>query len=192
MLKKIQLCLVCALFAFVFSGCVVRTYKLTRDRVDQDLTTGNRGYLIGKPSAAELSKERKPTRTTRIVEIEMHSPVKFNKETKESAPSRTYTPAPRVQEEYTPSYTPTYVPHIERTEETQGTQTQEMQTYTVKAGDTLQKISQKFYGTTKKWQSIYKANQDKLKAPNKIFPGQVINIPKAPSAGSEKITPGLK
>ena len=27
---------------FVLSGCVVRTYQLTRDRVDQDLNAGNR------------------------------------------------------------------------------------------------------------------------------------------------------
>src|SRR5512139_2133187 len=31
------------------------------------------------------------------------------------------------------------------------------QNYTVKKGDTLQEISQKFYGTTKKWRKIYEA-----------------------------------
>lgn len=49
--------------------------------------------------------------------------------------------------------------------------------YTIQKGDTLQKISQKFYGTTKKWNKIFEANKDKLKAPNKIYPGQVIDIP---------------
>ena len=47
MFKKVQLCLVCAIFTFMLSGCVVRTYRLTRDRVDQNLEGGNRGYLIG-------------------------------------------------------------------------------------------------------------------------------------------------
>jgi nucleoid-associated protein YgaU len=44
-------------------------------------------------------------------------------------------------------------------------------------GDTLQKISKKFYGKTNKWNRIYEANKDKLKSPNKIYPGQVIDIP---------------
>ena len=33
---------------FMLSGCVVRTYSLTRDRVDQNLEEGNRGYLKGQ------------------------------------------------------------------------------------------------------------------------------------------------
>jgi len=52
-----------------------------------------------------------------------------------------------------------------------------MEKYTVQKGDTLQKISQKFFGTTKKWYKIYEANRDVLKSPDKIYPGQVINIP---------------
>ncbi len=189
MLKKIYLCLACAFFAFVLSGCVARTYNLTRDRVDQNLESGNRGYLIGKPSAEELSKERKLTRTTRVLEVEMHSPLKAEKSTKERTPRSTYTPPARIQEDYSSSYTPPAIPRIERTEEVQP---QALERYTVKKGDTLQKISQKFYGTTKKWYSIYKANQDVLKGPDKIFPGQVINIPTDSSGKSEVPGPGLK
>jgi nucleoid-associated protein YgaU len=189
MLKKIQLCLACASFAFVFSGCVARTYNLTRDRVDQNLESGNRGYLVGKPSAEELSKQRKLTRTTRIVEIEMGSQAKVGKSTTEKTYRSTYTPPARIQEDYTSSYTPPVIPRIERTEEVQS---QAVEKYTVKEGDTLQKISQKFYGTTKKWYSIYKANQETLKGPNKIFPGQVINIPASSSGKSEEPGPGLK
>ncbi|MBN3038846.1 MAG: LysM peptidoglycan-binding domain-containing protein [Candidatus Omnitrophica bacterium] len=50
-------------------------------------------------------------------------------------------------------------------------------TYTVKKGDTLQKISQKFYGTTKKWNMLYQANKQVLENPDKVFPGQTLNIP---------------
>ncbi|MCM8781059.1 MAG: LysM peptidoglycan-binding domain-containing protein, partial [Candidatus Omnitrophica bacterium] len=49
--------------------------------------------------------------------------------------------------------------------------------YTVQPQDTLQKISQKFYGTTKKWNKIYEANKDTLKSPDKIYPGQILEIP---------------
>ncbi len=49
-------------------------------------------------------------------------------------------------------------------------------TYTVVSGDNLTKIGEK-YGVT--WQKIYEANQDILKDPDKIFPGQELKIPGA-------------
>ena len=50
-------------------------------------------------------------------------------------------------------------------------------TYTVQRGDTLQKISQKIYGTTKSWQKIFDANKSKLKKPDMIVVGMVLQIP---------------
>ena len=50
-------------------------------------------------------------------------------------------------------------------------------TYVVKSGDTLQEISQKFYGTTKKWRKIYDANKSKVKDPNKLQVGTKLTIP---------------
>jgi nucleoid-associated protein YgaU len=58
----------------------------------------------------------------------------------------------------------------------QGTTTT-MNTYTVKAGDTLSKIANQFYGSSHEYMKIFNANQDKLSDPDKIFPGQVLNIP---------------
>lgn len=49
--------------------------------------------------------------------------------------------------------------------------------YKVKKGQTLQDISKDVYGTTKKWKKIYEANKDKLKSPDKVYAGQVLNIP---------------
>lgn len=49
-------------------------------------------------------------------------------------------------------------------------------TYTVVSGDNLTKIGEK-YGVS--WQKIYEANQDILKDPDKIFPGQELKIPGA-------------
>ncbi len=49
-------------------------------------------------------------------------------------------------------------------------------TYTVVSGDSLSKIGEK-YGVS--WQKIYEANQDILKDPDKIFPGQELKIPGA-------------
>ena len=47
-------------------------------------------------------------------------------------------------------------------------------TYTVQSGDNLSKIGSK-YGVT--WQQIFEANRDKLSDPDKIQPGQELNIP---------------
>lgn len=49
--------------------------------------------------------------------------------------------------------------------------------YTVKKGDTLQEISQKFYGTTKNWNKIYKANTKVIKDPDKLQVGTKLVIP---------------
>lgn len=54
---------------------------------------------------------------------------------------------------------------------------QEQQTYVVQPGDTLSKISQRFYGEASKYMKIFEANRDKLSDPNKIQPGQKLTIP---------------
>jgi nucleoid-associated protein YgaU len=53
------------------------------------------------------------------------------------------------------------------------------QMYTVKAGDTLSKISKQFYGESNKYMQIFEANRDKLDDPDKIQPGQQLKIPAA-------------
>ena len=51
------------------------------------------------------------------------------------------------------------------------------QTYTVKAGDTLSKISRQFYGNANEYMRIFYANRDKLHDPDKIQVGQQLVIP---------------
>jgi len=50
-------------------------------------------------------------------------------------------------------------------------------TYVVQKGDTLQKISQKVYGTTKNWQKIFDANKTKMKKADVVVVGMVLTIP---------------
>ncbi len=52
-----------------------------------------------------------------------------------------------------------------------------IRSYTIKSGDSLSKIAKQFYGNANAWDKIYKANQDKIKDPNLIHPGQEIIIP---------------
>ena len=47
----------------------------------------------------------------------------------------------------------------------------------VVAGDTLSKIAKKYYGNANEYMKIFDANKDKLKDPDKIFPGQELIIP---------------
>jgi nucleoid-associated protein YgaU len=161
-MKKLYLLLLGTIF--VLSGCVARTYPLTRERVDQQLTEGNRGFLMGKPSGEE--KIRKETREVRVFEIEIGSPYK----TKNKGIVNSGT-AQDSQVSSESSYMPLSEPS--ELELINGN----FQKYTVEKNDTLQKISQKFYGTTKKWGKIYEANKDTLKTPDRVYPGRTLNIP---------------
>jgi LysM repeat protein len=151
------------IFVVIASGCSIRTYSMVKDRIDQDLTTGNRGYLIGKAPQAMETKERSSTRTTYVTEIELPTLSKLGAKSKpktEQEPPLALAGSAQKQSQKTLSIT-----------------SEHFETYKVINGDTLEKIAKKFYGTTQKWIKIYEANKDKLKAPDKIYPGQIINIP---------------
>jgi nucleoid-associated protein YgaU len=142
--------------------------------VDQDLTSGNRGYLMGNVSESASAQEKKTTRTIQAIEIELHPPIKFERMPKE----KTIAPQPSTEETTNQEtwgnrgYITQSVAPLVQEPGSMG-----IEKYTVQKNDTLQKISQHFYGTTKKWNKIYEANKDVLKGPNKIYPGQVINVP---------------
>ena len=50
-------------------------------------------------------------------------------------------------------------------------------TYTVKAGDTLNKILKELLGDANAYMGIFNADRDQLSDPDKIKPGQVLKIP---------------
>ena len=49
--------------------------------------------------------------------------------------------------------------------------------HVVAEGDSLTRISARYYGTTNRWQDIYDANRDVLKGENALRPGQRLKIP---------------
>ncbi len=162
-MKNTKLIGICVLTSsLALSGCVARTYNLTRDRIDQDLssTSGNRGYLMGQAPAAE---EHKTTRTTRVVEVELG----FTNKTQAKCPGTTPLAATNLEEQ----------PVVQETTPPAEELTGNFEKYTVEKNDTLQKISKKFYGTTKKWPKIFQANKNTLRTPDKLYSGQVLNIP---------------
>lgn len=50
--------------------------------------------------------------------------------------------------------------------------------YEVKSGDSLSKIAKHFYGDPMRYPEIFEANKPMLKHPDKIYPGQILRIPK--------------
>jgi len=148
--------------SLILSGCVARTYTLTKDRVDQDLTPGNRGYLTGNAPAAA---ERKSLRDVKVVEIELG----FKRKVKSPAVIGGDVSAPVIE--------------VAAPVETAETTTGILEKYKVQKNDTLQKISKKYFGTTKKWYKIYEANKEVLKAPDRLYPGQEIDIPNLKVSG---------
>lgn len=166
-------------FLFILSGCVVRTYPVTKERVDQDLSAGNRGYLKGQAPLIER-KKTSTSRTSQVVEIELYPPIKFERMPKPKPVEKTEDKSLEGNLGY---ITRSKIPEVASPTEVL------LQKYTVQKGDTLQKISKQFYGTTKKWTTIYQLNQDILKSPDKLYPGQVINIP---IEGLKEAAEGLK
>lgn len=57
-------------------------------------------------------------------------------------------------------------------------ETPEATFYTVQKGDTLWGIASEHYGNGAKYNAIFEANKPMLKHPDKIYPGQVLRIPK--------------
>jgi nucleoid-associated protein YgaU len=158
------------------SGCLVRSYELTQPRVDQNLESGNRGFLMG--SAPDVG-ERKMTRTTQVVEFEIGKPMRFERRSRmtQEAPAEQESVVLDTQESYVQEEAPLDV-SMQRAPS--------YQSYVVQKGDTLQKISNKFFGTTKKWHKIYEANKGELRGPDKIYPGQTIRIPDVESVAPVK------
>ncbi len=61
--------------------------------------------------------------------------------------------------------------------------------YTVRPGDTLSSIAQRFYGSPADWHWLYQANRSVVQNPNVIYPGEVLNVPYETPAGSTTSTP---
>jgi LysM repeat protein len=163
------------ILAIFISGCVVRTYTQTKPRVDQD-KSGNFGYIQGNvPTSVKEEKPVKDSRTIRVTEIELRSSIQFEKGVPQEAQEKTEDNDIWGNQGYV-QRGQAAKPRLISPEVSKKAEKGEVVLYTVKKGDTLQKISMHFYGTTKKWPKIFEANKDKLKTPQKIYVGQVLKI----------------
>lgn len=201
-MKRLIVCSL-PLIALILSSCITRITPYEVDRVDQELK-GNRGVIRGEGSNPPEAK-RKKTRTAYDIEIELGSFGDSKKASedsdKEIKGNKGYignkkvlggaAPAPvkkrgssrlgGVSSKMVPQVV--YDRPVASQEENKKQKGEgaivdkKTETYVVQKDDTLQKISEKVYGTTKKWQKIYEANKDTLKSPDMIRAGQKLVIP---------------
>jgi LysM repeat protein len=61
--------------------------------------------------------------------------------------------------------------------------------YTVRPGDTLSSIAQRFYGNPADWRGLYQANRSVIHNPDAIYPGEVLNVPYQLRASSTTSAP---
>jgi len=160
------------------AGCARVTARVVeKPRVDQEMTSGNRGYVQGTGPAAA---PRKTTRQVLETDIEMATSremtpwkIKKNPPAAEMPQAAVPAPAPAAAwpQESPASKSASAAPEMPAAPKT----------YIVKKGDTLEKIAAEMYGDGSKWRRIFKANKEMLKSPNKIYAGQKLMIPALPA-----------
>jgi nucleoid-associated protein YgaU len=169
------------LFGAFIAGCTatnglsLRAYTEDNPRVDTKVE-GNAGYIMGTPPAealkpidktrrfyvVELSKEAEDVEAEEMVVSQTtttnyrssYDDDSYDQRTTRKTSYQTTTPASKIM-----AKAPTF------------------SKYTVEKGDTLQKISKKFYDSYSKWTKIYEVNKDVIPNPNSIKPGIVLRIP---------------
>jgi nucleoid-associated protein YgaU len=62
----------------------------------------------------------------------------------------------------------------------------------IRRGDTLWQISRRVYGAGVRYTTIYMANEDEIKNPDRILPGQIFGLPKDALPNSEELHRKLK
>lgn len=168
-----------ALIGVIFlSGCLVRSYKVQKPRTDLDIS-GNRGYLSGSGKEPDPSvKQGKDTRTVTVFEVEF-GPTRDRRKTPKEKPCPEAVEGEDIDifdeeiesEPIGPREGPVTEPEVTGDKK-------EYTSYKVQKGDTLQKISKKFYGTTKKWPMLYKENRKVIKNPDRLSIGDILRIPR--------------
>jgi nucleoid-associated protein YgaU len=158
-------------FVLVLSGCArVRTYVVEKERVDQNLASGNSGYLVGTPKESGTLLDRKLTRKTYVTEIELGGIPGRGKKAVVDGKAMT------IETTQEPANQMIIEKPMEPPLASEG-KPASVTSYTVQNNDNLEKISQKVYGTSKKWKQIFEANKDQLKNPDRIYAGMVLKIP---------------
>ena len=184
--------LLCFVLMVLISGCrtsgiKVRAYAEDVPRVDQKME-GNAGHLVGKPDVIEEPDKA----TRRIYVFEMTKGVDQKTKVVETnfvkIPKEPTTSFQAIIDEQSemPAIKPKInLPSFEAVEGSDEmfalpddlNSSSSVVKYTVTKDDTLQKISKKFYDAYSKWPKIYEVNKAKIKNPDFLKPGIILDIP---------------
>ena len=145
-------------------GCRTATKVTEVPRVDLDLGSGNRGYLIGTPPETAALKT---TRT--MVQTDVEIPT-FYKPTQGAAPTSSEALAQPEPESAAPEASASGEPQA----------AVRYDTYVVQKGDSLSTIAAKpeIYGHGSRWRRIFDANRNLLKNPDRVRAGMTLKIPR--------------
>ena len=138
------------------SGCRSATRISEVPRVDLDLASGNRGYLVGKASEAAQLKT-----TRQIITTDVEIPSWYKPKPTATSVSLEPTGGGNVPAQYD-----TYV--VQKDDSL----------WSIAA-------KKEIYGKASAWRRIFDANRDLLKSPERVRPGMTLKIPRGkPSKGS--------
>ena len=157
----------------VLSGCLtMRSYTNEEPRKDLEIE-GNQGCMSGECKQEVRENKLGDTRTVSVIEVEFGP-----REVKGDEASKNLTIEEMVGQglKENVSFEDMDISAEESEEVLEEAVKPEIQYYVVEKNDTLQKISRKFYGTTRKWNFIYETNKDILKSPDRLYPGTKIKI----------------
>jgi len=152
----------------ILTGCMtVRTYTIEKPRVDTNIQ-GNRGFMSGVPDQEAVENRLGDTRTISVIEVEFG---KRKDKEEDSAKEEWVVDQEVVATEISEDL------DLEEESVQEDATVEEYKTYIVQNNDTLQKISYKFYGTTRKWKMIYNKNKNVIKNSDRLYPGVTIKLP---------------
>ncbi len=169
------------LVALFVSSCTVRSYVQDKSRVDQEMK-GNAGCLQGDCPSVDRSNLKK-TRATYVLEIQTGK-------RKSSVAPKEYVAESYAEETAAPKgAAPIVIHEVEETVAVEVVEPEEgiLSEYTIEKGDTLQKISKKFYDTYRRWYEILEVNKDVITNPDRLKTGTVIKIPQAQLGKEENL-----
>jgi len=154
------------------SSCTVHSYVQDKGRVDQEMV-GNGGCIQG--SCPQVDRSDLPTtRRTYVLEF-ITGPDKI--EAASSAEESSATEEESIPAKETNFASTRPMPSETVIAEEVIVVEPTLVEYKIEEGDTLQKISKKFYDTYGRWNEIYEANKDVLSSPDRLKPGKIIRIP---------------
>lgn len=177
--RKVVFTLAGAALALLFFLFLIGAFRSEEEITSEKETTTAVASELGDLQARveKLEQQLLGTNATPIRPATQEVPTQLNDNPLKQLIAAAATEDQIINEPDMPEPAQSYAPPVEQVAPPAPAAKLAPKTYVIQKGDTLSKISQKFYGTTKKWKSIYDANRDKINNINNLKVGTQIVIP---------------